>query len=171
MQLAHPEVAQPNGSLSVSSLPLFLLWSYALDWNPKQTPRCRYLPVSTTRQGLKQGQKPEGQLNLGWRGVGGRERAESRTMLVYVTHRLTWCNVSQVVSRTQMWSGHVCRLMAWTRQQGLVPYIGYKEVNNAACLPGGSLAETGSLAASSLPLFFLGSHTPDRSPEQTPGYR
>ena len=25
-------------------------------------------------------------------------------------------------------SGHVCRVMAWTRQQGLVPYIGFEKV-------------------------------------------
>ena len=25
-------------------------------------------------------------------------------------------------------SGHVCRVMAWTRQQGLVPYIGFENV-------------------------------------------
>ena len=36
----------------------------------------------------------------------GRERAETRTLLVYVTHQLTWCNVSlmsQAVSRNQTW--------------------------------------------------------------------
>ena len=39
------------------------------------------------------------------RGV-GRERAETRTLLVYAAHRLTQCNVSlmrQAVSQTQMW--------------------------------------------------------------------
>ena len=38
--------------------------------------------------------------------IKGRERAETRTLLVYAAHRLTWCNVSQMrqaVSRTQMW--------------------------------------------------------------------
>ena len=39
------------------------------------------------------------------KGRGDRERAETRTLLVYAAHRLTWCNVSvmsQAVSRTQM---------------------------------------------------------------------
>ena len=60
--------------------------------------------------------------------------------------------------------------MAWTRQQGLVPYIGYKGVNNAARPPEGRPAEIVSLAASGLPLFLLGSHALDRSPEQAPGW-
>ena len=46
--------------------------------------------------------------------------------------------------------------MAWIWQEGLVPFIGYKGVNLAARPPGGNPAETGSLTASSLPLFLLG---------------
>ena len=53
----------------------------------------------------------------------------------------------------------------------LVPYIGFKGVNIAARSPGGSLDETRSLKASSLPLFLLQSHASDRSPEQAPGSR
>ena len=64
--------------------------------------------------------------------------------------------MSQVVSRTQMWSRNVCRVMAWTRETGLVPFIGYKGVNAAACPPGGNPDEVGSLTASSLPLFLFG---------------
>ena len=78
-------------------------------------------------------------------GRGGRERAETRTLLVYVAHRLTWCNVS-LVSRSLS-----------------------KGVNNADRPPGGSLVETRSLKASSLPLFLLQSHAPDRNLEQAPG--
>ena len=32
-------------------------------------------------------------------------------------------------------SGHVCRVMAWTRHQGLVPYIGFEKVCICHCLP------------------------------------
>ena len=31
-------------------------------------------------------------------------------------------------------SGHVCRVMAWTRQQGLVPYIGFEKVREDICV-------------------------------------
>ena len=44
---------------------------------------------------------------------------------------------------------------AWTRQQGLVLYMGDKGVNNADCLPEGNLAETRSVTASSLLLFLF----------------
>ena len=30
-------------------------------------------------------------------------------------------------------SGHVCRVMAWTRQQGLVPYIDFEKVRGDLC--------------------------------------
>ena len=69
MQLAHPKVAYSKlRALQTSSLPLFLLRSHAPDRSPKQAPGCssqrtrRYLPMSPTRQGLTQGQKPEGRL-------------------------------------------------------------------------------------------------------------
>ena len=45
-------------------------------------------------------------IKVGIKGGEGRERAETRTLLVNAAHRLTWCNVSlmrQAVSRTQMW--------------------------------------------------------------------
>ena len=45
-------------------------------------------------------------IKVGIKGGGGRKRAETRTLLVYAAHQLTWCNVSlmrQAVSRTQMW--------------------------------------------------------------------
>ena len=67
---------------------------------------CRYLPTFPTRRGLTQGQKPEGRFKWGQRGERCRERAETRTLLFYAAHRLTWYNVSlmrQSVSRTQMW--------------------------------------------------------------------
>ena len=53
-------------------------------------------------------------------------------------------------------SGQGCQVIAWTRQQGLVLYIGYKWVNVAARPPGGSLAELGSLTTSNLPFFLFG---------------
>ena len=55
----------------------------------------------------------------------------------------------------------------WTR--GLVQYVVYKGDKSAARPPGGCLVETRSLKASSLPLFLLQSHAPNRSPEQAPG--
>ena len=45
-------------------------------------------------------------IKVGIKGREGRELAETRTLLVYAAHRLTWCNVNlmrQAVSRTQMW--------------------------------------------------------------------
>ena len=51
----------------------------------------------------------------------------------------------------------------------IVPYMGYKGDKTAARPSEGSLVETRNLRASSLPLFFLQSHAPDRSPEQAPG--
>ena len=67
-----------------------------------------YLSLPPTRHDLTQGQKPEGRLKWGKRGGEGWERVETRTLLVYDAHRLTWCYVSlkrQAVSRTQMWVG------------------------------------------------------------------
>ena len=49
-----------------------------------------------------------------------------------------------------------------------MPYVGYKEDKTAAHPSGGSLVETRSLKASSLPLFLLQNLAPDRSPEQAP---
>ena len=110
-----------------------------------------YLPLPPTRQGLTQGQWTKGRLKCGLRGWVGRERIETRTLLVCVGHWLTNCNVSlmsQAVSWTQIW----VQALDSTRQQGLVLYMGTKGVNNAAHLPEGSRVETESLAASSLPL-------------------
>ena len=60
-------------------------------------------------------------------------------------------------------SGHGCQVIAWTRQQGLVLYIGKKGVNVAARPPEGSPAETGGISASNLSLISI-SH-PARMPE------
>ena len=48
-----------------------------------------YLSLPPTRHDLTQGQKPEGRLKWGERGGEGRERAETRTLLVCAAHRLT----------------------------------------------------------------------------------
>ena len=77
---------------------------------------------------------------MGIREREGRERAEARTLLVYVAHRLTFCNVS---------------LMSRSLSKG---------VNNAAHPPGGSPAEIGSLTASSLPLVPFRRFAMNRSP-------
>ena len=49
--------------------------------------------------------------------------------------------------------------------------MGYKGDKSAAHPPEGSLVETRYLKASSLPLFLLQSHAPDRSPERAPPAR
>ena len=36
-----------------------------------------------------------------------------------------WAWWAKQFHETKCGSGHVCRVMAWTRQQGLVPYIGF----------------------------------------------
>ena len=64
------------------------------------------MSLPPTRQDLTQGQKPEGQLKWGQRGEEGRERAETRNLLVCAAHRPTKCNVgvmSQAVSRIHIW--------------------------------------------------------------------
>ena len=108
----------------------------------------------------------------GDKGRGGQKRAEARALLVYAAHRLTWCNVSvmrQAVSRTQMWVRARMPVYGLNLTRGLVSYVGYKGDKSAAHQPGGSLVETRSLKAPSLPLFLLQSHAPDRSPEQALG--
>ena len=60
---------------------------------------CRCLPPDTRSKARRP-------IKVGIKGRGGRERAETRTLLVCAAHRLTSCNVSlmrQAVSRTQMW--------------------------------------------------------------------
>ena len=82
----------------------------------------------------------------------GQAQAEAWTLLVYAAHWPTKCNVgliSQAVSQTQIW------VQAWTSQQGLVLYIGYKGVNVAAHPPKGGPAEAGDLTASNLPLISI----------------
>ena len=66
----------------------------------------KYLSLPPTRQDLTHDQKPESRLKLRLRGGEGRERAETRTLLVYAAHWPAKCNVglmSQAVSRTQIW--------------------------------------------------------------------
>ena len=79
-------------------------------------------------------------------------------LLVYAAHWPTKCNVglmSQAVTQPKSGSGHRCQVIAWTRQQGLVLYIGDKGVNVTACLPGGGPAEARDLSALNLPLISI----------------
>ena len=67
----------------------------------------RGLFVTASHQtGLDTRSKARRPIKVGIRGREDRERVETRTLLVYAAHRLTWCNVNlmrQAVSRTQMW--------------------------------------------------------------------
>ena len=84
-------------------------------------------------------------IKVGIKGRGGRERAETRTLLVCAAHRLTQCNVSlmrQAVSRTQMWVQARMPVNGLNQTHGLVPYKGDKGDKSAANPPEGSLVET-----------------------------
>ena len=123
----HPAVNQQFLSLS-PSLSLSLLANYfdyfiiskkvklvtLVEGDPKApfsiatTPKFwRGLFVAASHKtGLDTRSKARRPIKVGIRGREGRERVETRTLLVNVANRLTWCNVSlmrQAVSRTQMW--------------------------------------------------------------------
>ena len=74
---------------------------------PKKYRTARGLFVAASHQtGLDTRSKTRRPIKVGIRRRVGRERVETRTLLVCAAHRLTWCNVSlmrQAVSRTQMW--------------------------------------------------------------------
>ena len=109
----------PEGSLvktsclKVPSLPLFLWQRHAPDRSPEQAPvcpthrTCQIFVAASHQTRLDIRSKARRPIKVGIKGGGGRQRAETRTLLVYAAHRLTWCNVSlmrQAVSRrTQMW--------------------------------------------------------------------
>ena len=62
--------------------------------------------AASHQTGLDTRSKARRPIKVGIRVREGRERVETRTLLVNVAHQLTWCNVSlmrQAVSRTQMW--------------------------------------------------------------------
>ena len=89
--------------------------------------------------------------------VGNELRLESNLSVLLIdplsAMRDKW---SKQLHEPKYGSGHGCRIIDWTRWQGLVLYIEDKGVNNAARPHGGRPAETGSLTASSLPLFLFG---------------
>ena len=67
-------------------------------------------------------------------------RAKAWTLLVYASHRPTYCNVGLMnlsVLGPKSWSRHVCLIIALTGQQGPVLYKGNKGVNDAAHSPEG----------------------------------
>ena len=84
-----------------------------------------YLSLPPTRHDLTHGQKPEGRLKWGYRGGEGQERAETRTI---DSLGAMWAWWGKQFHEPKCGSGHVCRVMAWTRQQGLVPYIDFEKV-------------------------------------------
>ena len=86
-----------------------------------------YLSLPPTRQDLTQGQKPEGRLKWGWGGgkVGNKSRLEPCwSVLLIGSLGAMWAWWGKQFHEPKCGSGHICRVMAWTRHQGLVPYIG-----------------------------------------------
>ena len=108
----------------------FLCWSSCLNPFPILATSiffCLFVAVSH-QTGLDTRSKAWRPIKVGIKGGGDRERADTRTLLVYAAHRLTWCNMSllsQVVSRTQMcvwarmpssiffWISPFCFILAW----------------------------------------------------------
>ena len=77
------------------------------------------------------------------------------SMLLIDSLSAMWVKWAKQFSEPKSGSGHGCRVIAWTRQQGLVLYIGDKDVNIAARPPEGDPAEPGRLSASNLPLISI----------------
>ena len=90
--------------------------------------------------------------------MGGKDRnwALARTLLLIASFSVMWAWWAKQFHEPKCGPENLCRFMASTKQQGLVIYIGYEGVNVAACPPGGSPAEMGSLTATGMPLFLLG---------------
>ena len=66
----------------------------------------RLFVAASHQTGLDTRSKARRPIKVGIREREGWERVETRNLLVFAAHRLTWCNVSlmrQAVSRTQMW--------------------------------------------------------------------
>ena len=55
-------------------------------------------------------------------------------MLLIVSLGAMWAWWVKQFHEPKCGSGHVCRVMAWTRQQGLVPYIGFEKVRGDLCI-------------------------------------
>ena len=128
MPLTHPKVARPSRN------------------------RGRYLSLPPTRQNLTQDQKPESQLKWGYWGGKGRERAETRTLLVIDPLSAMWVWWVRQYHGPKSRSGHVCQNIAWTRPWGLMLYKGCIGVKKAARPPEGDPTETGGFSTSSVPL-------------------
>ena len=89
---------------------------------------CRCLPPDTTWHNVKSlkadesGDKGEGK-------VWNEPRLEpSWSMLLIGSLGAMWAWWGKQFHEPKCGSGHICRVMAWTRQQGLVPYIGFEKV-------------------------------------------
>ena len=77
---------------------------------------------SKARKPIKVGIKRRGE-------VGNEPRLESCwSMLLIGSLGAMWAWWGKQFHESKCGSGHVCRVMAWTRQQGLVPYIGFEKV-------------------------------------------
>ena len=103
---------------------LSLWYDSTWDWTPvSQTigEHSIYLLLPPTRHNLTHGQKPEGRLKCGYK--------PCWSMLLISSLGVMWAWWGKQFHKPKCGSGHICRVMAWTRQQGLVPYIGFKKVH------------------------------------------
>ena len=77
---------------------------------------------SKARRPIKVGIKKRGRL--------GTSRDSNPASLCCSSAHLVamWASWGKQFHEPKCGSGHVCRVMAWTRQQGLVPYIGFEKV-------------------------------------------
>ena len=91
--------------------------------------RCRGLFVAASHQtGLDTRSKARRPIKVGDKGegkVGNEPRFEPCwSMLLIVSLSAMWAWWGKQFHEPKCGSGHVCWVMAWTRHQGLVPYIG-----------------------------------------------
>ena len=106
---------QPRCLIKGPKSAIVLFQGHVPDRSPEQAPGPRkklkdecvpILFAASHQTRLDKRSKTRRPIKVGIKGRGGRERIETRTLLVCAAHRLTYCNVSlmsQVVSRTQMW--------------------------------------------------------------------
>ena len=69
------------------------------------------------------------------RGRSGTSRDSNPAGLcISSAHGAMWAWWGKQFHEPKCGSRHVCRFMAWTRQQGLVPYIGFENVRGDLCI-------------------------------------
>ena len=111
--------------------------------------------TASHQTGLDTRSKARRPIKVGEGKVGNEPSSNPAGLLLIGSLKAMWAWWAKHFHEPKCGSGRGCRFIAWTRQQGLVLYIGYKGVNDAARTPGGGLVEAGDLSASNLPLISI----------------